>query len=73
MEKVLDLKGRYIENASEVQVIIGFKDGVGVRVPLTDIQAGLLLDMFDFSINPVTGELIHATDEELLHQFHLKE
>lgn len=73
MSEELNLKGRFIERASDVQVIIGFEDGVGIRVPLTSLQAGLLVDMLDFSINPVTGELNHATDEELVHKFHLEE
>lgn len=72
MEKELTLKGRSIEDAKNVQVIVRFEDNVAVSIPLTGVQAGLLFEMFSMYIDSETGEVIYSTDDELRYKFKLE-
>ena len=72
-EKELTLKGRSMEEAKNVQVIVRFEDNVAVSIPLTRLQAGLLFEVFSMYIDPRTGEVMQATDDELRYKFKIKE
>lgn len=72
-EKELTLKGRSMEEAKNVQVIVRFEDNVAVSIPLTELQAGLLFEAFSMYIDPRTGEVMQATDDELRYKFKIKE
>ena len=67
-----EMKGRSIEEVSNVQVVISFEDEKGFIVPLTGFQGALLLELLEMKINSETGELTHATDEELVKKFQVE-
>ena len=69
-KEVNEIKGRKIQDASDVQVVIAFEDGTGYTVPLTGFQGALFLELFGFSVDE-NGEVKHLTDKELCEKFNI--
>lgn len=63
---------RRMVDITTLNVVVGFKDGGGFIVPLTDLQGAFVLRALGFSIDSETGEPLHYTDDEMVEIYGLK-
>ena len=59
---------RTMDDVKKVFVLVNFDDENGYAVPLTELQTALLFDIFGFKTNE-KGEIVHATDEEIMKKY----
>ena len=59
---------RTMDDVKKVFVMVNFEDTSGYAVPLTEFQTAIVFDMLGFKMNE-KGEIVHATDEEIMKKY----